>query len=420
MMLMGVTDSIMVGHVSPTALAAVALGSTYSMAVLLFGQGILSALDPIVAQAWGAGERHLIAIELQRGIAMALLLSVPYAAIFWYSAPILLALGQPPEIVIIVEPFLRAMALGIPAFLLFVALRQTLQAMGLVRPMLFAVIVGNAINVVGNWMLIYGKLGAPALGAVGSGWSTSFARWAMVGSLAWAARPALAEIWQPFSPDAIDRKAMWRMARIGVPIGLHIGLEMWVFTATAMLIGAMGPAQLAGHQVAINLASLSFMAPLGIGAAAATRVGNAIGRGDTPGMRRSALVALVVGGSVMLVSATAYALFPAELAHLYSPDAQVIATAAQLLPIAALFQIFDGTQAVGCGILRGAADVRIAAIINFVGYWILGLPIGWLLAFRVGLEARGLWLGLTLGLAVVAVAVSARIVVRFRHPIARV
>jgi len=131
-------------------------------------------------------------------------------------------------------------------------------------------------------------------------------------------------------------------------------------------------------------------------------------------------VALAVGGGVMVVSATLFARFPVELAHLYSPDAQVIATAAQLLPIAALFQIFDGTQAVGCGVLRGAADVRIAAIINFFGYWILGLPIGWLLAFRLGMHARGLWLGLTLGLAVVAVLVVARIVVRFRHPIARV
>src|SRR5205823_6209234 len=144
------------------------------------------------------------------------------------------------------------------------------------------------------------------------------------------------------------------------------GLEMWVFTATAMLIGSMGPLQLAGHQIALNLASLSFMVPLGVGAAAATRVGNAIGRGDAPGARRSALVALGVGASVMLFSATLFALFPEALARLYSPDGHVVAMAAQLLPIAALFQIFDGTQAVGCGVLRGAADVRIAAVINFV------------------------------------------------------
>jgi MATE family multidrug resistance protein len=157
-----------------------------------------------------------------------------------------------------------------------------------------------------------------------------------------------------------------------------------------------------------------------VGAAAATRVGNAIGRGDASGARRSALVALGVGASVMLVSAALFGLFPAELARFYSPDARVVAAAAQLLPIAALFQIFDGTQAVGCGVLRGAADVRIAMVINFFGYWVLGLPIGWVLAFRFGMQARGLWWGLTLGLAVVSILVALRITFRFRHPIARV
>jgi MATE family multidrug resistance protein len=177
---------------------------------------------------------------------------------------------------------------------------------------------------------------------------------------------------------------------------------------------------MAGHQIAINLASLSFMVPLGIGAAASTRVGNAIGRGDQRGARRAAEVALSAGGAIMVGSALVFGLLPSALARIYSPDAQVIAQAAVLIRIAALFQIFDGTQAVGCGVLRGAGDTRAAMVINLVGYWVLGLPLGVLWAFRLHAGPRGLWWGLTLGLAFVAVLLTARIVTRFRRDIARV
>jgi MATE family multidrug resistance protein len=420
MMLLGVVDTVMVGHLSERALAAVALGGTYSWAAMVLGMGVLHGLDPLVAQAHGARDLGAISLALQRGLVLSLVVSVPYIALFEASAPILVALRQPPEVVEVAAPYLVSLAPGVPAFFAFVALRQTLQARGVVRPVLIAVVVGNLANYAGNLLLIHGRFGLPALGVVGSGWSTTICRYLMLAVVAWVGAPSLVDVWRPPSRRLYELGPYLRMLVIGLPIGVQIGLEMWVFTAAALLIGSMGALQMSGHQIAINLASLSFMVPLGIGAAAATRVGNAIGRNDAAGARRAAFVAVLLGASVMSVAALSFWLIPAELARVYSPDPRVVAAAIELLPIAALFQVFDGTQAVGCGILRGAADTRSAAYINFVGYWVLGLPLGYALAFHFGLGPRGLWWGLTLGLAVVATLVVLRILTRFRHALERV
>jgi MATE family multidrug resistance protein len=238
-----------------------------------------------------------------------------------------------------------------------------------------------------------------------------------VAALGW---PALAPSWRRHTPGVWTLKPYLRLLSLGAPIGVQIGLEMWVFTTAAMIIGSMGTVQMSAHQVAITLASTSFMVPLGIGAAAATRVGNAIGRGDPLGAQRAAGMAVALGALVMTVSAVAFWTVPQLLARIFTNQAETAAVAAQLLPIAAFFQIFDGVQAVGCGVLRGVADTRIAAVINFVGYWILGLPVGIWLGFSLGWGPRGVWWGLTLGLAVVAVLVVARIVWRFRTGIERV
>jgi MATE family multidrug resistance protein len=420
MVTLGVVDSIMVGHLSELALAAVGVGYTYTFAALVFGQGILHALDPLVSQAHGAGDENAIALAWKRGLVLALVLSVPFMIAFQFPEAPLRWFGQSPEIVATSSPFIRALAPGVPGFFLFFAFRQTLQARGVVRPVLLAVIGGNLANVVGNLALIYGMWGAPRLGVVGSAWSTSICRWVMAGGVALLGWPALAPSWRRHTAGVGELAPYLRLLALGVPIGVQIGLEMWVFTTAALLIGSMGTLQMSAHQIAITLASTSFMVPLGIGAAAATRVGNAIGRGEPVAARRSATVALMLGGSVMTVSAAAFWSVPRALAHVYTNDTAVIAAAAQLLPIAALFQIFDGLQAVGCGVLRGVGDTRAAAVINFFGYWVIGLPVGVLLGFRLGLGPRGVWWGLTVGLAIVAVLIVARIRSRFRHRLARV
>lgn len=420
MMFLGTVDTAMVGHVQADALAAVALASTFNFAILILGQGVLHALDPVVAQAFGAKDRPAVAAALGRGFVLSAFLSVPYAAVLWWSEPILLLLRQPPEVVALAAPFLRALMPGIPAAFAFVTVRQTLQAVGVVWPVLVSVVVGNLVNWAGNSALIHGRWGMPHLGVIGSAWSTTICRWLMAVVLIGCAWRPLGGLWPRFSLRLFEPRPLLRLCAIGVPIGIQIGLEMWVFTAAALLIGNMGARQLAAHQIAINLASLSFMVPLGVGSAAATRVGQAIGREDLPGARRAAAVALWTGGAVMLLAATLFWLMPRELVMLFTTDGELIEGATTLLGVAAWFQIFDGTQAVGCGILRGAADTRIGAVINFVGYWVLGLPLGLWLAHRQGMGAAGLWWGLTFGLLVVASLLVWRIRQRFAGPLGRV
>lgn len=410
---MGVVDTMMVGHLGTGPLAEVALGNVVQWGVLVFGQGVLMALDPLVTQAHGAGDRQAVARSFQRGLLLAALLAPLFMLALWRTEPLLLLLRQPAELVPTAAAYARTVAPSVPAFFAFVVVRQTLQGMGIVRPVVVAVIVGNLANVVGNYALVYGHLGAPALGVVGSAWSTTASRYLMTAALAVAALPSLRAVWQRPSRELGSGRALAQMLGLGLPIGLQIGLESWVFVTAALLVGQMGAVAMASHQIAINLASLSFMVPLGIGAAAATRVGNAIGRSDAAGARRSARVALGAGATVMLVSAMLFGLAPRLLARAYTDDAATIEAAALLLPIAALFQIFDGTQAVGCGILRGSGDTRVAAAINVVGYWVLGLPCGMALAFRAGMGTRGLWWGLTLGLMVVAVLLALRVLRRF-------
>ena len=419
-MLMGVVDTVMLGHLSAGALAAGAMGHVSSFTLLIFGAGLVSVLDPLVSQAFGAGDHRAISAHFQRGIVLALALGLPFAAALWNTAPLLRALGVAPDLAAGVAGYMGAISWGVPAFLLYMVLRQTLQAMSVVRPALIAIIVGNVFNVVGNYALIFGHFGAPALGVAGSAWSTTACRWVMFVYLLAAARRQLAPYWNGFTREAADVGKYLRMLRLGLPLGLHQSIEIGVFAVVAVMIGRMGVAQLAGHQISLNLASVSFMLPLGIGGAAATRVGNAIGRGDMPGARRAAAVCLALGAGVMLFFAGLFAAAPRWLAGLYTPDAAVIAAAAALLPIAAAFQVLDGLQVVAAGALRGAADTTFPAAIALVGYWMIGLPLGWWMAGPLGWGPRGLWWGLTIALFVVAVLLLWRVAARLRSHVARV
>lgn len=419
MMLMGVVDTMMLGHLSAGALAAGALGNIFSYCLLIFGYGILTALDPLVSQAHGAADTRAIGDHLQRGLVMAAALTVPAVLLLLDVEPFLRLLGQAPEVNRDTAAFVRGILWGILPHFLSVALRQTLQAMSHVRPAVMAIAVGNACNLAFNWILIFGHLGAPALGVRGSALSTSISRWAMFLYLLIASRRWLRPYWRGFTAEAIALRGHLRMLRIGLPIGFHSTVELLLFAVGAVLIGQIGVTALAGHQVAINLASLTYMVPVGISGAAATRVGNAIGRRDPTGARLAAEACLAMGAGTMLAFAILFMVLPGPLARLYTNDPEVIAVVRLLLPIAAAFQVFDGLQVVSSGVLRGAADTTFPAAMAFLGYWVIALPTGWLLAFRAGLGARGLWWGFTVGLGVVAIFLLLRIAVRFRRPLAR-
>jgi MATE family multidrug resistance protein len=420
LMSMGVVDTMMLGHLSAQALAAGALGHIATIGLLILGAGVLSALDPLVSQAYGANDPEAVGAHLQRGIVLGLALVIPIGLLLWDVRPALRAFGQPAAVVDEAGAFAHAIIWGLPGFFLFVTFRQTLQAMSAVRPTATAIVLGNLANVLGNWVFIFGHLGMPALGVRGSAYSTSVSRTAMFLWLLVASRKTLAPYWRGFTREALDLQRHLRLLRIGLPIGLHQSFEIVFFITLALLMGHMGVTQLAGHQIAINLASLSFMVPLGVSGAAATRVGNAIGRRDMSAARLAAAACLLLGAAVMLVFAAAFALLPRPLAHLYTEDPSVLTMAALLLPIAAAFQVFDGIQVVSAGILRGAADTTYPAGLALVGFWGIGLPAGWVLAFHAGQGPRGLWWGATAALAAVALLLVARIAHRFRGTITRV
>ncbi len=417
-MLMGTVDAMMLGRHSEGALAAGALGNSVSFGMIIFCMGVVMALDPLVAQAYGAGSHGRIGRHVKLGLLLAVALSVPLSALMLRTETALLWTGQKPEIAADGAAYIRVIAAGNLPFLLFVAVRQTLQAMSIVRPAAIAIVVANGVNVLANYTLIFGNFGFPELGVVGSAWATSLSRWVMMLVITAAGWPVIKRYlggsWRP----VLAFRAFLQPLRLGLPIGAQVSLEMWLFTAVALLMGQLGTRELAAHQIALTLSALSFMVPFGISGAAATRVGNAIGRGDADGARRSAVVCLGLGVTVMSMAALAFAFAPYPLSRAFTPDAGVLAVAVVLLPVAAAFQVFDGTQVVAIGALRGAADTRFPAAIALLGYWGLGLPIGAYLAFRAEMGPAGLWWGLTAGLGSVAVLVVARLWVRLRTPLA--
>jgi len=419
-MLMGVVDSIMVGHLSATALASVALGNMYFMGLAIFGMGVLLALDPLVAQAVGAGDHPAIARALQRGLVLALVLTVPCGALLLTAERVLTGIGEPPEVVPGAALFARIMIPSVLPFLVFIVFRQTLQALGRLRAIVAVIVLANLLNGLLDWVLIFGHLGAPAMGVAGSAWATTLSRWAMVAGLIAFSWQDLRSHLLPLRPELGHWRPLARMFGLGLPIGLQFMLEWGVFGTVMMLMGRLGTVPVAAHQIAINVASLTFMVPLGVSAAAAVLVGRAVGRGDGPGAVREARAALTIGVAFMSAMALLLLALPGPIARLYTQDLAVITLAATLLPIAGAFQIFDGTQVVSIGILRGLGDTRAPFVIAVLGFWLLGFPVSLWLGFRTSLGAAGLWWGLVVGLVAVAALLLLRLRARFRREIGRV
>ncbi|MBI5600463.1 MAG: MATE family efflux transporter [Gemmatimonadetes bacterium] len=416
---MGFVDTLMVGRLSADALAGVALGNFYFFNVAIFGMGTLMALDPVVAQAFGAGDLGGARRGIQRGVLLALLISVLVGAAFAFSGSAFQLLRQPPAVVPMARHYVEISAVGLPAFFLFVVLRQALQAMLVVRPVLVAVVVANLVNVFANWVLIFGNLGAPPMGVAGSAWATVLARWVMGATLLVAGwptlRPHLTGSWRAataFGP-------LWATVRLGAPIGFQWFFEAGAFAMATLMFGWLGTVPLAAHEVALSLASLTFMVPVGFSVAAAALVGQAVGRSDMPSARRHAAGAWVLGVGFMAFSGMLMLAFPSAIARWFTLDAAVVAAAAPLIAIAGVFQVFDGTQAVASGLARGTGDTKVPMFLHLFGFWALGVPLAAVLGFRTPLGGAGIWWGLTLGLIVAAVLQAGRVRRRLRRDIAR-
>lgn len=419
LMFMGVVDTLMVGRISAAALAAVALGNLYFFFIAIFGMGVLFALDPVISQAVGAADSAAVARGVQRGLVLAAGLTLLALVPLLLVEPVISLLRQPPDVIPLAAGYVRAATPGIPAFLGFVVLRQTLQAMDRVRPIILAIVVANLVNVVLNWTLVFGHLGFPALGPIGTGWASTFSRWTMLLGLGGLAAPALWPYLKPVGADVLRPRPLWRMVRLGAPVGAQLQLEMGAFAAVALLMGWLGTAQMAGHQVAINLASLTFMVPVGIAQAGAVRVGQAVGRDDPAAARAAVRSALFSGAAFMSVTAVLFLALPGPLTALYTEEPEVVAVAVALIPIAGVFQVADGLQVVSAGVLRGIGDTTAPFVANLLAFWMVGIPLGIYLGFGTPAGPVGLWWGLVAGLGLVALFLVLRVRVRMRRRLAR-
>jgi MATE family multidrug resistance protein len=407
-MSMGIVDTIMVGRLpdSAVAIGATGLGQSLYHSIAIFGGGLLLGLDTFVSQAYGRKDLNDARLSLVNGLFLAGALTPILMLIVLCWPPLMQHFGISAELVDPMRPFLRALNWGTLPLLAYFALRRYLQAVNVVIPIMFALISANIVNLVGDWALIYGHLGLPAMGITGSGWATCVARIYMAGmlvvTLLWVESKRTLPRWT--GEVRVDLRRVAALLRLGTPAATQIFLEIGAFSAATALIARLGPVPLSGHEIALNCAALSFMVPLGISSAAAVRVGQQLGRKDPEGARRAGWSAIILGAGFMTCSGLVFVSIPLWISRLFSPDPVVIRTGARLLLVAAAFQLFDGLQTVATGALRGSGDTKTPMLANFVAYWLIGLPVGYFLCFKLGWGAVGIWIGLCGGLMMIGSA----------------
>lgn len=419
-MLLGAVDLAVVGRIGERELAAAGLGGMVFFSSSVVGMGLVLGIDPLVSQALGAGETKAARGWLWQGVWLALLVGVPLTVIGGALSFALESFGIEAATCVRTREYLVGRLPSVIPFLVLTACRSYLQAHGLTRPLLIGVVAANLLNLPLTILLGLGLGGWAGFGVAGAATANSIATLFQLGVAALALRRRGAEETAIDRPSrAPDRALLARASRIGTPIALTLLAEHGVFAIGTVLVARLGPGPLAGHHVALTLAALSFMVPLGIGQAASVRVGRAVGRGDRAGTRRAGFVAIGTGATFMLGAAAALALAPRPLAALIAGDQNAVAAALPLVQIAAAFQLFDGVQAVAGGALRGAGDTRAPMLANLGGYYVIALPAALWLGFGVDLGAPGVWWGLTSGLVVVAVTLTARFAVISDRAIAR-
>jgi MATE family multidrug resistance protein len=394
-MLMGIVDTVMVGWLGPKAIGSVGIGHALFDAIGLFGIGLLAGLDTRISQSFGAGDEEGCSRWLDGGIVLAVGASLILGTLTWIATPLLGTFGINPDVAVDAAPYTRVLALSLLPLLLFSCLRRYLQATNVARPVMFAIITANVVNAAGNWILI------PRMGVIGSAWSTLGARIGMFLFLAGFVALTRPLALRGFS---IVWSRLANLLRLGLPSAVQITVEIAAFATATLLAGKLRIEELAAHQIALVLASTTYMVPLGISLAGAVRVGQAIGAGDFPDARRRGWIAIGLAASFMICSGLVMISFPHQILDWFTHDPAVHRTGARLLRLAALFQLFDGLQVSVTGVLRGGGDTVTPMYAHTAGYWVFGLPIGYWFCFSGNWGIEGIWLGLTIGLVVAGAA----------------
>ncbi len=403
--MVGVADSMMVGRLGPEPLAAAALANSIFFVVLMFGIGISMAITPLVAAADGNQRHKRIARLLNHGFVINNSAGLILFMVIILFSPSLYYMNQPEEVIRLAIPYLAIITFSLIPFMFFQTFKQFAEGMSQTKQAMIITIGCNLVNVFLNWVLIYGKLGFPAMGLNGAGWATLISRILMAIVMVfyvWNSKR-----YQPYKLSFGFKKLSFpmisKMLKIGIPTGFQFIFEVGAFSTAAIMMGWIGVNALASHQIAINLASISYMMASGLSAAAMVRVGNQLGKKDIVALREAGFTVFGMVSIFMAFTALIFILFRNFLPTLYIDDAEVVQMSASLLVIAALFQLSDGIQVVGLGALRGMADVKIPTLVTLVAYWVIGLPLGYVLAFHFNLQEKGIWYGLLTGLTVTGI-----------------
>jgi multidrug resistance protein, MATE family len=409
-MSMSFVDTVMAGNLSTLDLAAVAVGSSVLMPVIMFGSGVLMALTAIVAQDYGAGRTELIGRNVRQALWLCAALAIPGILVLRNAQPVLLFMQIGLDTSLLASGYLDAASWGLLPMFFYFAFKQFNEAVSVTRPAMYFAFVGLLFNICGNYVLMYGKLGFPALGAIGTGYATAIVAWVMCLCM-------LVYTWRKpsFKPYAIfstirlpDWHHIREMLRIGLPIGVTITMEVTMFAIVSLLMGALGTMAVAAHQIALNFSSITFMIAFGLSSAVTVRVGQTYGRKTIRDARFVGYVGVGLATMIMCTTAVLMFTFPELITSIYTGDAELTEMAVSLLFMAAIFQISDGLQVSGSAALRGLKDTRVPMYVNLLAYWIVGLPTAYMLGYHTSLGPRGLWIGLIAGLTVAAILHNVR------------
>jgi MATE family multidrug resistance protein len=416
--LLGIEDSLMVGKVGAVPLAAASLVNGLVFLVVVFGLGMSLAVTPLTAIANGEKKlsecSHIFNNSLLVNSTIALILFL----LTFFAADLIIYLKQKQDVAISAISYAKIISLSIIPFMLFLTVKQFTEGLSITKPAMYATIIANFVNILVNWLLIYGNLGFPTLGLDGAGYATLATRLALIIVMFGYILKSKNFIQFHFFrfKKSWNLNIVKQLLRIGIPTGLQHFFEVGAFSTSAVMIGWLGSKALAAHQIALSMAAVSFMIILGISSAGTIRVGSAMGRKNRPEIRRSGFLAIVVASSIMGFFGIVFIVLKGFLPKLFINDIEVILIASNLLIVAAFFQVSDGVQAVGLGILRGIKDVRIPMYISFFAYWIIGLPVGYILGFTFELGVTGIWIGLLVGLTLAAIFLSIRFHLKSRDP----
>lgn len=404
-MMLGVVDSLMVGKLGAVPLAAASLVNGLILLIIVLGIGMSVALTPLVAIAKGSENHDGCGIILRQGLLVNLVFSILLFAVIYFLADFINYLNQPEEVAVLAESYLKILSFSIIPFMMFQTYKQFVEGLSLTKPPMVILVVANIINILGNWVFIFGNLGMPKLGLDGAGYATLSTR-IFIAILIFLYVRSSKKL-KSYDPSLRFRGINWPVIRkiidLGIPGGFQMFFEVGGFAFAAVMIGWIGANELAAHQIAINLASITFMVGLGLSIASTIRVGNYLGKKDLEGIKNAGYSALIIVAVVMGSFGIMFIILKNYLPTLYIDDVSVIDIASSLIIIAALFQIVDGLQVVGIGLLRGLTDLRAPMIIAFVAYWLIGLPVAYILGFTLDFGVVGVWISFIVGLSVAAI-----------------